>query len=155
MRDIQWATPPCSPDWWARPRDTTATASNTRPSLSSPPPPCLTTGFLPPPASTAPERRPGRGTSLTSGPCPGTSRPTWRPTTGHHRATEVRPAPRGPRATSDELPHCPQYLMECLPGVSTSTYISYISCQYYQSPSLHFHHQNILNFYFSISNTIY
>ena len=151
--DIQGATPPCSPDWWGRPGGTTATAS-TRP------PPCLTTGFLPPPGSLAPARRPARGISLTSGACPGTSRPTWGPTTGHHRAMEVRPAPRGLRATSElQLPHCPQYLMECLAGVSTSTYkyyiyhnISHVSIN--QSPSLHFHHQNILNFSFSIS-TLY
>ena len=142
---MQWATPPCSPDW-ARQGDTIVRVpASTRPSLTSPPP-CLTTGFLPPLASPAPARRQGRGTSLTSGAFPGTIRQIWRPRTTGQAMEGTPPAPaEGQRATSEqvlELPQCPQYLMECLSRVSTSTYIKiYLMSVLYQSPSLHFHHQ--------------
>ena len=105
MLDIHWVTPPFSLDWWDLVRDITATPHSSRASLISPPPHpplSLTTGFLPPRDSQAPAPRHARGTSLTSGPCPGTTRQTWRPTTG--RASEATPPPPlDLRATSDQL----------------------------------------------------
>ena len=139
MLDIPWVTPPFSLDWWGPARDITVRHHSIRASLTSPPhPPSLTTGFLHPPGSQAPAPPHGRGTSLTSGPFPGTTRGTWRPTTG--RGMEVTPPPQVLRATSDHLvsQDSPHYVMECLSRVST---YYYISCQYYQSQvSLLFRH---------------